>query len=147
MTDRTGELVAAVTVPIFAEHLLEPLTGERDYERALRRLRAQHGGMLCVTLGARGAMLLDGDRLHHEPGYEVQIVDTTGAGDVFRGAFIHAMLGGTAPADVLRFANAAAAISCTRLGAISSVPTLAQAEALLPVARGLQPPRGDERAG
>ena len=147
MTDRTGELVAAVTVPIFAEHILEPLTGERDFERALRRLRGQHGGMLCVTLGARGAMLLDGDRLHHEPAHQVKVVDTTGAGDVFRGAFIYALLRGDAPADILRFANAAAAISCTRTGAISSVPTLAEIEALSPVARGLEPPHGDDHAG
>ena len=124
MTERTGELVAAVTIPIFAEHLLEPLTGERDFERALRKLRGRHGGMLCVTLGARGAMLLDGDRLHHEPGYPVTGVDTTGAGDVFRGAFIYALLRGDAPPGILRFANAAAAISCTRAGAIDSVPTL-----------------------
>jgi len=124
MTERTGELVAAVTVPIFAEHVLEPLTGERDFERALRTLRREHSGLLCVTLGARGAMLLDGDHLHHEPAHQVNVVDTTGAGDVFRGAFIYSLLRGDAPAAMLQFANAAAAISCTRLGAISSVPTL-----------------------
>jgi sugar/nucleoside kinase (ribokinase family) len=43
---------------------------------------------------------------------------------VFRGAFIHALLRGDAPADILTFATAAAAVSCTRAGAISSVPTL-----------------------
>mgnify|MGYP001265002082 CR=1 FL=1 len=63
--ERTEELVAAVTIPIFAEHVLEPLTGERDFERALRKLRQRHAGMLCVTLGARGAMLLDGDELYY----------------------------------------------------------------------------------
>lgn len=128
MTARTEELVAAVSIPIFAEHVLEPLTGERDFERALRTLRRTHDGMLCVTLGARGAMLLEGDRLHHAPGLDVPVVDTTGAGDVFRGAFIYALLRGDAPADLLRFANAAAAASCTRLGAISSVPTLEEAK-------------------
>ena len=130
MTESTSELIAAVTVPIFAEHVLEPLTGERDFERALRRLRAWHGGMLCVTLGARGAMLLDGDRLYHEPAHPVTVVDTTGAGDVFRGAFIYALLRGDAPAEILRFANGAAAISCTRLGAINGVPTLAETHAI-----------------
>ena len=128
LTDRTEEFVASVTVPIFAEHLLRELTGESDFERALRKLRRTHNGLLCVTLGARGAMLLDGDTLHHEPARSVTVVDSTGAGDVFRGAFIFALLRGDAPPDVLRFANAAAAFSCTGVGAIASVPSLADVE-------------------
>ena len=128
--DRTEVLIASVTVPIFAEHVLEPLTGERDFERALRALRRRHAGMLCVTLGARGAMLLDGDRLYHEPAFQTTVVDTTGAGDVFRGGFIAALLRGDAPGDILRLANAAAAISCTRLGAINGAPRLEEVQAL-----------------
>jgi sugar/nucleoside kinase (ribokinase family) len=128
VTDRTAELVAAVSIPIFAEHVLEPLTGERDFERALRALRRQHKGLLCVTLGAHGAMLLEGDHLHHVLGIRVTVADTTGAGDVFRGAFICALLRGDAPEAVLRFANAAAALSCTRTGAIASVPTIQEVE-------------------
>lgn len=124
VTDVTRDLVAAVTVPIFAEGVAEELTGESDGERALRALRRQHAGLLCVTRGARGAILLAGDELHRAPALSVDVVDTTGAGDVFRGAFIHALLRGDAPADILTFATAAAAVSCTRAGAISSVPTL-----------------------
>ena len=124
MTHRTHELVAAVTIPIFAEHVPQAITGEADVERALRAIRRHHDGLLCVTLGARGAVLLDGDHLHEAAALPVEVVDTTGAGDVFRGAFIYALLSGDAPADMLRFANAAAAISCTREGAIGSVPTL-----------------------
>ena len=157
--DRTEALIAAVTVPIFAEHVLEPLTGESDPERALRTIQRRTvrlkpdttydearrpgpsahrqgpfgpgSGMLCVTLGSRGAMLLVGDRLHHEPAFSVAVSDTTGAGDVFRGAFIAALLRGDAPGDILRFANAAAAVSCARLGAIPGVPTRGEIEALL----------------
>ena len=129
--DRTDTLIASVTIPIFAEHVLEPLTGERDVERALRALRRRHDGMLCVTLGTRGAMLLDGDHLYHEPAFRVTVLDTTGAGDVFRGGFIAALLRGDAPGDILRFANAAAAISCTRQGAINGVPSLEETEALV----------------
>jgi sugar/nucleoside kinase (ribokinase family) len=124
VTDRTDQLVAAVTTPIFAGGVPEELTGESDTERALRKLRRDHEGMLCVTLGSRGAMLLDGDTLHYEPARRVDVVDTTGAGDVFRGAFIHALLRGDLPADILRCAVVAATLSCTRLGAISAVPSL-----------------------
>lgn len=125
VTSRTAELVAAVSIPIFAEHVLPAITGEADPEKALTRLRRTHAGMLCVTLGPRGSMMLVGDTLFVQPGLAVKAVDTTGAGDVFRAGFIHALLGGYGPAEILRFANAAAALSCTRAGALSGVPSLA----------------------
>jgi sugar/nucleoside kinase (ribokinase family) len=129
-TDRTRTLVAAVTVPIFAEHLTLQLSGEADQERALRAIRRWHDGLLVVTLGARGAMALDGDALIVSPGFAVDAVDTTGAGDVFRGGFIYGLLQGWPTERVLRFANAAAAVSCTRLGAMNGVPTLEESEAM-----------------
>jgi sugar/nucleoside kinase (ribokinase family) len=135
LTPRTEALVSAVTIPIFAEHVPGALTGEADVERAMRKLRRLNDGLMCVTLGARGAVLLDGDRFIHEPGFAVEAVDTTGAGDVFRGAFIAALLDGEAPRDAVRFANAAAAVSCTRPGAINSVPTREDSAALLGVGR------------
>jgi sulfofructose kinase len=125
--ERTGgdtrTLVDAVTVPIFAEHVPAALTGEADMRRALERLRRPHHQMLCVTLGARGAAMLAGGEFIVEPGIPVKTVDTTAAGDVFRGAFAYALLRGDEPRAILRFANAAAAVSCTRVGAMSSVPT------------------------
>jgi len=131
ITDRTGELIAAVTVPIFAEHVPRALTGEADPERALRILRKTHSGLLCVTLGARGSMLLDGNQLYRVPAPSVRVVDATGAGDVFRGAFIYGLLRGDSPVDILRFANATAALSCTREGALDSVPTRREVEEFL----------------
>jgi sugar/nucleoside kinase (ribokinase family) len=86
--------------------------------------------MLCVTLGAHGAMLLAGDRIYQVDGIPVDVVDSTGAGDVFRGAFITALLRGDQPQDILRFANLAAALSCTRPGAIRGIPTFAEIQAL-----------------
>jgi hypothetical protein len=76
-------------------------------------------------------MALEGDRLIHVPAFPVHAVDTTGAGDVFRAGFVYGALSGWPTADILRFANAAAAVSCTRLGAISAIPTLAEVEELL----------------
>jgi sulfofructose kinase len=128
VTERTSALIAAVTIPIFAEQVPTAVTGESDAERALRSLRRTHDGLLCVTLGSRGSMLLEGDHLHVAPAPTVNAVDATGAGDIFRGAFIYALLRGDPPPEVLRFANAAAALSCTRPGAIDSVPTLADVE-------------------
>ena len=131
LTDRAEELIADVSYPIFAEHVPLALTGAPDTESALRKLRQRFSQCLCVTLGARGAMALDGDRFCYSPGFEVKAVDTTGAGDVFRGGFIFATLQGWPVDRALRFANAAAAVSCTRLGAMNGVPTLGEVEALL----------------
>jgi sulfofructose kinase len=131
MTARTPELIAAVSVPIFAQHLLPQLTGEDDPERALRSIRRSHDGTLFVTLGERGAMMLVGETLFVEPARAVNVVDTTGAGDVFRAACIYALLNNYEPRALLRFATAAAAASCTRVGAISGVPTLEETRHLL----------------
>jgi len=131
MTERTPELVRSVSVPIFAEHLPPLLTGERDPERSLRKLRKLHPGLLCVTLGTNGAMALDGDRIIHSPAFAVNAVDTTGSGDVFRAGFVYATLAGWPTAEVLRFSNAAAAVSVTRLGAMAGAPSLAEVETLL----------------
>jgi len=131
ITARTEALVQSVTIPIFAEHVPAALTGETDFERALRDLRRLNDGLMCVTLGPRGAVALDGDTFYHEPAFTVDAVDTTGAGDVFRGAFIVALLRGDAPEAILRFANAAAALSCTKAGALGGVPALDSVERLI----------------
>ncbi|MBE3071425.1 MAG: hypothetical protein IMZ67_00485 [Acidobacteria bacterium] len=129
--DRTDELIGVVDVPIFDEHLPLRLTGETDPERALRALRQRHAGLLCATLGPRGAIALEGERIHCSPGFKVETVDTTGAGDVFRGGFIYATLQGWPVDQVLDFANAAAAISCTRLGAMNGIPSIDDVRSLL----------------
>jgi sugar/nucleoside kinase (ribokinase family) len=131
VTPQTRQLLQAVTIPILAEHVPAALTGEQDLTRALRMLRAQHPGTLVVTLGARGSAMLDDDRFYLVPGFAVDVIDTTGAGDIFRGAFIHALLRGDGPDEILRFANAAAAVGCTKEGAIGGVPTLEEIDALL----------------
>lgn len=125
-SDRAEELIAAVTCPIFARAGLVELTGIDDPERALRKMRRMHSGLLCVTLGPDGAMALDGDLLVHAPGVPVRAIDTTGAGDVFRGAFAVAWLEGKPVSEILRIANAAAALSATRAGAIAGAPTRAE---------------------
>lgn len=131
VSDRTATLLDLISVPILAERVPQLLTGEPDPERALRALRQPHHRMICVTLGIQGAMLLTGDRVYQAPACAVDAVDCTGAGDVFRGAFIAAMLRGDKPEDILRFANAAAAVSCTREGALNGVPAADEVAALL----------------
>jgi sulfofructose kinase len=131
LTPRTEELAASVTHAIFAQHVPAHLSGLNDMEAALRKLRKSFDNVLVVTMGEHGAMALEGDRFHHEPAFKVQAVDTTGAGDVFRGGFIYALVTGQPIDQALRTGNAAAAVSCTRLGALNGVPTLAEVRDLM----------------
>jgi sugar/nucleoside kinase (ribokinase family) len=73
------------------------------------------------------------DRITSFPAFEIEPVDSTGAGDVFHGAFIYALFQNWSAAESMRFANAAGALSCTRLGARNGVPEL---EDVLELARG-----------
>jgi sugar/nucleoside kinase (ribokinase family) len=133
LTPRTAELAATVTHAIFAQHVPMALTGINDIEAALRRLRQTLDNVLIVTMGEQGASALEGDRFYHEPAFNVHAVDTTGAGDVFRGGFIYALVNRQPMDQALRTANAAAAVSCTRLGALNGVPTLAEVRDLMSV--------------
>lgn len=127
----TGDLISSVSVAIFASHVPQMLTGETDPARALRALRQRHDAMLCITRGEHGSMLLAGDRLYEVPAFPVTAVDTTGAGDIFRAGLIYAMLRGEPPERLLLWGNAAAALACTRRGAMDSVPLLEQVQQLV----------------
>jgi sugar/nucleoside kinase (ribokinase family) len=131
VTGRTGDLIGAVTHAIFSEHVPLGLTGRNDVADALHELAERHDNVLCVTMGPHGSMAIEHGQMHHAPAFNVVAVDTTGAGDVFRAGFIYALLRNMPIDQTLRFANAAAALSCTRPGAISSVPTLAEVNALV----------------
>lgn len=133
LTPRTEELAATVTHAIFAQHVPVHLTGLHDVEASLRKLRKRLDNVLIVTLGEHGSSALEGDRFYHEPAFKVHAVDTTGAGDVFRGGFIYALVNRLPMDQALRTANAAAAVSCTRLGALNGVPTLAEVRELMAV--------------
>lgn len=137
VTGMTRDLIQLATHPILAEHVPQKLTGEQDLERALRALRPLNSGPIVVTRGERGAIALDRDTLIESPGFRVDAVDTTGAGDVFRAGFITALLDGLPLTQVLRFANAAAASSCRRKGAMLSVPARGDVELMLRQTEGL----------
>ena len=123
-SDSVETLIASVTYPIFEQNLPPRLCGERDPERALRKMRRLNDGVLVMTMAERGSVALDGDTFHVAPAFNVRVVDGTGAGDVFRAGFIYGLTQKWPVPELLRFANAAAALSCTKLGAIPSVPSL-----------------------
>lgn len=92
----------------------------------------ERGGLVAVTLGGAGARLFKmGQEIASVPAFEVDVVDTTGAGDTFCGALAVALAEGQAPEEALRFASAAGALAVTRAGAQPSLPTRAQVDQLL----------------
>ena len=103
------------------------LTGEADPFRALKCLQRQYGmRVAAMTLGADGALALSDGRFHYSPGFVVEPVDTTGAGDVFHGAFCYSVIENMPLLDSLEFSNAMAALNCTALGARGGIATLSE---------------------
>ncbi|HNS00157.1 MAG TPA: ribokinase [Planctomycetota bacterium] len=99
--------------------------------RLAAALRAQGPRCVILKLGDKGAWYSGGTAEGHVPAFEVEAVDATAAGDTFNGALAVALSEGAALAAAVRFANCAAAISVTRLGAQASVPSRAEVDAML----------------
>ncbi len=110
----------------------ERWTGEADPLRALTLIQETYGmRVAAMTLGAHGALARMDGRFHYSPAFVVNCVDTTGAGDIFHGAFCYAVLKGFGIGEALEFSNAMAAINCTALGARGRIATEAEARALI----------------
>jgi ribokinase len=118
------------------EHEAELLTGVKvtdvsTAEQAASKLRDRGVRTVILTLGSRGALVATPDGAQAVSGFKVKAVDTTAAGDVFNGALAVALAEGREMIDAARFANAAAAISVTRMGAQPSAPARHEIERLL----------------
>ncbi len=95
----------------------ERWTKQSDPFRALEIIQKEYGmRVAAMTLGAHGALALEAGRFIYSPAYVVNCVDTTGAGDVFHGAFCYAVLQGMPMRESLDFSNAMAALNCTAAG-------------------------------
>lgn len=110
-------------------------TGESDAFLALSCLQREYAlPIAAMTLGDRGALALQHGQWAYSPAFEVPCADTTGAGDVFHGAFCYAMLARMPLREALDFSNAAAALNCTAIGARGHIPTRSEVDSLLAAA-------------
>jgi sugar/nucleoside kinase (ribokinase family) len=129
-----GDLLQHIDVVIAAEEFPRALTGYDDQHQAIAAIaREYRSPIVCVTLGAEGSLAWCGGRFVRSAGFQIDCVDSTGAGDVFRGAFMAACLRSREPEleDVLAYANAAAALNCRALGARAGIPTHGEVDRLL----------------
>jgi sugar/nucleoside kinase (ribokinase family) len=93
------------------------ITGETDYEKMASKLLALGPKIVAVTMGADGSLLASPNTMDHVPAFEVSVVDSTGAGDAFMGGLSFGLLQGWDLPNSGVFANACAAICCTKVGA------------------------------
>ena len=112
------------------------LTGTDDFEDGSRALAEYGCGLVMVTLGADGVFVRMGSHTATVPGFSVEVADTNGAGDTFLGAMLMQIAKGVTGTedvwkqllDMVRYANKAASLTCSRHGAIPAMPALAEME-------------------
>lgn len=103
-------------------------TGEQDPFRALEVIQNEYQMQVAaMTLGEFGALARTGGRFIYSPGFMVDCVDTTGAGDVFHGAFCYSVFESMPIRETLDFCNAMGALNCTAMGARGGIATADQA--------------------
>ncbi len=135
---RGTELLAPrVEFLVPSERFARSMTGESDLDsedggrRCLAALSRLNGREVVVTLGERGVLYLEKGEVRRLPAFPVRAVDTTGAGDIFHGAFAYGVLQGWALSRTVRFAAMAAALSVARPGGRASIPALAEVQTAL----------------
>lgn len=126
-----GELVGLADVLVCSERLAAELAPRGEARDSLAELQRMGPRVVIITMGEAGAVGLYEDDLVEQHGFPVQVVDSTGAGDVYLGAFVAAMLHQLPFARCLELATAAAALSCRRVGAWAGIPEQDEVMALL----------------
>ena len=119
-----GELLDLADVVIVSERVAAEIAHSSDMERSLVELTKMGPEIAVITLGDEGAIGLHEDKLVRQHAVDVNLVDVTGAGSVFRGAFGYALLQGWPIERAIPFSTAAAGLSCASLGGQGGIPTL-----------------------
>ncbi len=126
-----GKLLPLADYAIASEGCARQLSSGGDWRQACREIQRLGPRCVVVTMGSRGLICLEGERFLEMPAFAVEVVDTTGAGDVFHGAFCLGLVEGFGLEENLRFASAVAALKCRRLGGRAGIPTRPEVEQFL----------------
>jgi sugar/nucleoside kinase (ribokinase family) len=117
---------------VISERIALEVAPASELDQSLRGLQKLGPARCVITLGAEGAIGIDQQgEVHEEPAFRVDVKDTTGAGDVFLGAFTYALAKDWALAKAMRFASIAAGLTCKKLGARAGIPRLEEVLGLL----------------
>jgi sulfofructose kinase len=115
---------------VCSESFAARLTGIKEAQQALQEL-SRCNRNIVITLGKNGLIYKTMKTNGHLPAYKIEATDTTGAGDVFHGAFAACLALKKGWDDTLEFSSAAAALSCTKQGARTSIPSKKEVEVFL----------------
>jgi ribokinase len=127
MREGSLDLASMVDVMIASEGFAEPLLGTgASPKKVLENLRQVGPKEVIVTRGTKGSIGLSGDEITVQDAFTVEARDTTGAGDVYHGAYVYGLLKGWNMRECMRFASAAAALKCREIGAQKGIPQLAE---------------------
>jgi sulfofructose kinase len=126
--DGTLAILPHCDLIVVSERFGREATQLDDPAAAAQALHMQYGVLAAVTCGAEGSWCAHRGELFHTPAFAVDVVDTTGCGDVFHGALLFALLRGDAVPVAFRFASAVAALKCRAVGGRAGIPRLAEAE-------------------
>ena len=125
MREGSKKLVALVDILIASETFATPLVGvEAINETALRALHGLGPKQVIITLGQKGSIGLNDRRVFRQEAFRGRVKDTTGAGDVYHGAYVYGLLQGWDMPRCMRFASATAALKCKKTGAQNGIPDL-----------------------
>ena len=128
MWDELTELLPLVDILVVAKKFALETIGTGDVmEAGQKLLNTYNNQQVVITDGEHGSWYWDAHTHFHQPAFRVEVVDTTGAGDVFHGAYLYACLQPDwSPQYRLKFASAVAALKCTQIGGRKGIPTLAE---------------------
>ena len=129
--EETRGLLTHVDYAIASEGCARSLGAGDDFPNACDLIRAMGPRHVVITLGSKGLVSLSGGQFARLDAFPVEVVDTTGAGDTFHGAFCYALVRGFPMHRNLVFASAAAALKCRRLGGRAGIPTLDEVDQFL----------------
>lgn len=126
-----AELVALSDHAAFSAPGLQRMTQIAEAESALKKAQTLTNGHVYVTQGKDGCYWLEKGALSYLPAFQIDVVDTTGAGDVFHGALAVGLAQNQPAQDAVRFASAVAALKCTRPGGRAGIPDCDQTRSFL----------------
>lgn len=131
--DKELQLLESVDYPIVSTRLAREVTGEDRPWEAVRKFVRREGQVAVVTAGSDGCYVAHAasGEVHHQPAFKVDVADTTGAGDVFHGAFCVGLTKGWSLPVIVEFATCVAALKCRQPGGRTGIPSFEETRKFL----------------
>ena len=135
---KNRRLAAMADILIMNARYPKKVSGQEDIRQAMLEMASLGSGIVISTAGKEGCYAVLDGKVHHFTAYNVEAIDTTGAGDVFHGAFLTAWLEQKDVRECIRFASAVSAMKCLKIGGRAGIPTRQEVDRFLQTAEPLR---------